>query len=270
MTETYYDLLGVAPDASTEEIERAYRERLKQTHPDVSDDEDAAARTRRLIRARDVLTDDTERDRYDRLGHDSYVGDGGGAVGTDPGGGRSDHREGATTTGAGGPTTPRDGVGTATSRGGRRRGSPRASATGGNHATPEWSDADPRHGTDAGAAYTTREEGVHRSRVAAGSQSVVLLSATFLLYPVLLWGATFPPFPLVVNATVAACVVGVVAFLQSLPEVGVVVFGSWSVLAPLGVVALGVDPVSLPAAVAVLGTALPLGLCLLTRSVVRQ
>src|SRR6056297_1378904 len=76
MTESFYDVLGVAEDATTDEIETAYRERLKETHPDVSDDEDAGQATRTLIEARDVLVDEDERARYDRLGHAAYVGDG--------------------------------------------------------------------------------------------------------------------------------------------------------------------------------------------------
>lgn len=69
----YYDLLGVSADASAEEIAAAYRKRLKETHPDVSDASDASERTKRLIEAKEVLTDDAERARYDRLGHDRYV-----------------------------------------------------------------------------------------------------------------------------------------------------------------------------------------------------
>ncbi|MEF8974479.1 MAG: DnaJ domain-containing protein, partial [Haloarcula sp.] len=73
MTETFYEVLGVPTDASTAAIEAAYRERLKETHPDVSDAADAGEATQRLIEARDVLTDEAERARYDRLGHDAYV-----------------------------------------------------------------------------------------------------------------------------------------------------------------------------------------------------
>jgi len=76
MTESFYDVLGVAEDATTDEIETAYRERLKETHPDVSDDDDAGQATKTLIEARDVLVDEDERARYDRLGHDAFVGDG--------------------------------------------------------------------------------------------------------------------------------------------------------------------------------------------------
>jgi len=76
MTESFYDVLGVAEDATTDEIETAYRERLKETHPDVSESDDAEQETKVLIEARDVLVDEDERERYDRLGHDAYVGDG--------------------------------------------------------------------------------------------------------------------------------------------------------------------------------------------------
>jgi len=75
MAETFYDVLGVSPDATTEEIETAYRERIKETHPDVSDDEDASERVQKVIEAKEVLTDDDERTEYDELGHASYVRD---------------------------------------------------------------------------------------------------------------------------------------------------------------------------------------------------
>ena len=73
MGDEYYERLGVTSDASAEEIAAAYRERLKQTHPDVSDASDAKERTKQLIEAKEVLTDETERMRYDRLGHERYV-----------------------------------------------------------------------------------------------------------------------------------------------------------------------------------------------------
>lgn len=73
MAETFYGTLGVAEDADDRTIERAYRERVKRAHPDVSDDPDAPARFKRLTAARDVLLDEAERARYDRLGHAAYV-----------------------------------------------------------------------------------------------------------------------------------------------------------------------------------------------------
>lgn len=73
MAETFYSLLGVDADANSETIRHAYRDLLKECHPDVSDDPAAPDQFSRLTTARDVLLDETERDRYDRLGHDTYV-----------------------------------------------------------------------------------------------------------------------------------------------------------------------------------------------------
>lgn len=73
MAETFYGALGVAEDADDRAIERAYRKRVKQAHPDVSDDPGATERFKRLTTARDVLLDDAERARYDRVGHAAYV-----------------------------------------------------------------------------------------------------------------------------------------------------------------------------------------------------
>lgn len=82
MSETFYDLLGVAEDASTADIEAAYREAIKEVHPDVSDDVNAGERTKRLNKAKRVLTDEDERARYDRIGHAAYTS-GGGSDGRD-------------------------------------------------------------------------------------------------------------------------------------------------------------------------------------------
>jgi hypothetical protein len=72
MAETLYDVLGVSEDADSEQIEAAYRERVKQCHPDLSDHPRAAQRLEWVVRAADVLTDPAERQRYDRLGHAAY------------------------------------------------------------------------------------------------------------------------------------------------------------------------------------------------------
>ncbi len=73
MDETFYAALGVDADADTDRIQAAYRERVKDTHPDVSDDADAAESFKRLTEARDVLVDEVARERYDRVGHGTYV-----------------------------------------------------------------------------------------------------------------------------------------------------------------------------------------------------
>ncbi len=72
MGETYYDVLNVSQDAAGDEIQRAYRERVLETHPDRNDAPDAAETFKRVCDAEAVLGDPAERARYDRLGHDAY------------------------------------------------------------------------------------------------------------------------------------------------------------------------------------------------------
>jgi hypothetical protein len=66
MSDSYYELLGVDPDASEEEIKTAYREKVKQVHPDKSDSPDAKERFMQVREARKVLLDPEERAQYDR------------------------------------------------------------------------------------------------------------------------------------------------------------------------------------------------------------
>ena len=95
MSEDFYDILGVSRDASEEEIEQAYREAVREYHPDVSDAPDAEEKFKKAKKAKEVLTDEQKRERYDQLGHDRFVeaekrgagGGGGGAQGGDPFGG---------------------------------------------------------------------------------------------------------------------------------------------------------------------------------------
>lgn len=73
MAQTYYDVLGVDADADRETIRDAYRDKVKEYHPDVSDHPDAEERFKRVKRAEIVLSDLEEREVYDRLGHEAYV-----------------------------------------------------------------------------------------------------------------------------------------------------------------------------------------------------
>lgn len=72
MTDSFYEVLDVADDANQDAIDAAYRERVKEYHPDVSDHPNATDRFRLVSEAHDVLSDPVERRRYDRLGHESY------------------------------------------------------------------------------------------------------------------------------------------------------------------------------------------------------
>ena len=65
----YYELLGVARDASHTEIKSAFRRLARELHPDVSDDPNAGPRFRAVAEAYEVLADPERRQLYDRFGH---------------------------------------------------------------------------------------------------------------------------------------------------------------------------------------------------------
>jgi curved DNA-binding protein len=64
----YYETLGVARDASAEDIRRAYRKLARKYHPDVNKEPGAEDRFKQISEAYEVLRDDDKRARYDRLG----------------------------------------------------------------------------------------------------------------------------------------------------------------------------------------------------------
>jgi len=327
MSETLYDLLGVSADASTAEIEAAYREAIKEVHPDVSDDVNASERTKRLNRAKRVLTDDTERKRYDRLGHEAYTAEGAATAE------RTDSQRSEQSTGE--PTERTTGrrsrgAGGSTGRSGRRnrrgwrhrsttserrqsRGSDTERTEGSTDATgpsqashgPSWQSQGEstatRSGVDSPSARRqaaagstdgpnvdwswnawertrswavrdgrTGTDGIHPSRLFPADQSVVLLASTFLLYPVFVFTILTPVFPIFVRATVAACTLLMFAYLLSIPEVAVVVYGLWSLLVPAFLLVLpGVGLFSLVGVVGLVVTWTPFGLSVLTLSVLR-
>lgn len=64
----YYEVIGVARDATQEEIRRTYRKLARKYHPDVSDDSDAEERFKVVGEAYAVLKDPEKRAAYDQLG----------------------------------------------------------------------------------------------------------------------------------------------------------------------------------------------------------
>lgn len=379
MTETFYDRLGVSSDAATEEIETAYREAIKQVHPDVSDDVDAGERTKRLNKAKRVLMDEDERARYDRLGHAGYTGTGsedatratdtgpaGNGYGNSSRSSRSGNRggpdrdpsadesvtgttgEGESTTRNGGSASRREnsasqreatederrrerraaGVGTG-HRGnggsrvgdwadpgrdggpsdtdhGKRRSRRRRSADGttrsrGDSTGPSWQSNEVGASTDspsarrqaaAGAtdgpnldwswnawestgAWAVRQ-GADRgrrlklSRLFSMDQSMVLLGSIFFLYPFFVGTMLYPAFPLASRVVVAVCTLLTFAYLLSIPEAAIAIYGLWSVLVPLAILAFpAVSLFSLVGVIGLTATWVPLGLSVLTFSLLR-
>ncbi len=64
----YYQIMGVARDASADDIKRAYRRLARKFHPDVSKEKDAEARFKEIGEAYEVLRDPEKRAAYDALG----------------------------------------------------------------------------------------------------------------------------------------------------------------------------------------------------------
>lgn len=71
----YYAALGVARDATADQVKKAYRRLARKYHPDVSKEADAEARMRDVNEAYAVLSDPERRAAYDQVGRGRHAGE---------------------------------------------------------------------------------------------------------------------------------------------------------------------------------------------------
>lgn len=78
----YYEVLGVAKDASADEIKKAFRKAAVKHHPDKQGGDES--KFKEVNEAYEVLKDQQKRQRYDQFGHAGVGGASGGGAGGNP------------------------------------------------------------------------------------------------------------------------------------------------------------------------------------------
>ncbi|KAG0684094.1 Type I HSP40 co-chaperone [Pichia californica] len=80
-----YDVLGVSPDATEQQLKKAYRLGALKFHPDKNPSPEAAEKFKEMTAAYEILSDSEKRDLYDQYGEQGLNGGGmGGMGGMDP------------------------------------------------------------------------------------------------------------------------------------------------------------------------------------------
>jgi len=78
----YYEILGVAKNATKDDLKKAYRKLAMQYHPDRNPgDKESEEKFKEAAEAYEILNSDDKRAKYDRFGHDGVRGSGYGSQG---------------------------------------------------------------------------------------------------------------------------------------------------------------------------------------------
>ncbi|RQG89825.1 molecular chaperone DnaJ [Natrarchaeobius halalkaliphilus] len=291
MAENYYEVLEIEPDATRTDIEDAYRRRVLETHPDHNDDPDAIDEFQRVSTAKSILTDGDERARYDRLGHDAYVRLGryaGPTSSSESPGQRTDDRRSSESAGM---SSDRRTGSKGTHRRHRQQRSNRRTNRQRNHRqhrqqrTATGRSAESNRSFDPGASSETTEDtnseasngetnSAFRYTVQDWDEDVdlewegrsidhstaVTVTCLWILYPVFVYSSLTPMVSPILNGLLLVCTLGVIGYLLTMPRVAMLVFGSLSVLFPLGVGQLQlIEPLSLHGGVSVAFVWIPFG-----------
>ncbi|MYM37153.1 DnaJ domain-containing protein [Duganella sp. FT50W] len=64
--ENYYNTLGIAPNASEDDIKKVYRSLAMRFHPDRNPEPGADARFKAVTKAYEILSDPVKRDEYNQ------------------------------------------------------------------------------------------------------------------------------------------------------------------------------------------------------------
>ena len=74
MGKDYYKVLGIAKDASEDEVKKAYRKQALRYHPDKNKSPGSEDRFKEIAEAYDVLSDAKKKEVYDRFGEEGTPG----------------------------------------------------------------------------------------------------------------------------------------------------------------------------------------------------
>lgn len=74
MSKSLYETLGVSPNASADEIKKAYRKLARKYHPDICKDPECEEKFKEINAAYEILSDPEKRKQYDQYGDSMFGG----------------------------------------------------------------------------------------------------------------------------------------------------------------------------------------------------